>query len=186
MSDWKVGARRPACTLCGRAFVPGDERHSAIRRAPRDTDDDDGLGMVRVDCCTACFTGVDPADVFAQWFVRVPEAREKEVQVVDDAMLREMLVRTEPAAAADSEDGEGARPAHDAAQLRFRYLLALLLVRRRRLEFLRTEVREGSEVLVLRDRRDGAVLEVADPLLGEDELEAAVEDMGRLLRLRSS
>ena len=69
----------------------------------------------------------------------------------------------------------------DPAGENFRYVLALLLMRRKRFKFEETRNEGGREVLVLRCGRTGARHEVADPRLGDDEMAAVQDDVFQAL-----
>jgi len=86
---------------------------------------------------------------------------------VDDEMLLECLGRLEGTT--------------EAASKRFRYVLALFLMRRRRLRLEDTVREGGEEVWAMRCTRSNARFRVVDPGLGDDELESVQEDVFRIL-----
>jgi hypothetical protein len=70
----------------------------------------------------------------------------------------------------------------DAGGRNFRYVAALLLMRRKRLRF--EDVArdpDGRDVLILRDARGGAVYQVTDPRLTDAEVAAAQAEVFRVL-----
>jgi hypothetical protein len=70
----------------------------------------------------------------------------------------------------------------DPARVNFRYVVALLLMRRRRLKFEdHRRLPDGSEVMVLKDARTGDRVEVADPRLAEDQIEKVQTEVFQLL-----
>jgi hypothetical protein len=72
--------------------------------------------------------------------------------------------------------------ATEPARVNFRYVVALLLMRRRRLKFEDVHrAADGSHVLVVRDARTGTRHEVADPRLAEAEIAADQDEVFRVL-----
>jgi hypothetical protein len=64
----------------------------------------------------------------------------------------------------------------------FRYVVALLLMRRRRLKFEdQRRLPDGGELMVLKDARTGDRVEVADPRLAEDQIEKVQTEVFQLL-----
>jgi hypothetical protein len=63
----------------------------------------------------------------------------------------------------------------------FRFVLALLLMRRRRFKLEETHQQDGHDVLVLRCPRTGAQHEVLDPGLSDEELEGVQDDVFRAI-----
>ena len=69
----------------------------------------------------------------------------------------------------------------DAAGENFRYVLALLLMRRKRFKFEEARNDDGREVLVLRCGRTGTRHEVANPRLTDEEMAAVQDDVFQAL-----
>jgi hypothetical protein len=65
----------------------------------------------------------------------------------------------------------------DPSKVNFRYVLALLLMRRRRFQFEEARNKAGHEILVLRCGRTGARHEVPNPGLSDDEMAAVQADV---------
>src|SRR6185437_4006690 len=66
-------------------------------------------------------------------------------------------------------------------RLRFRYVVALLLMRRRRLKFDQTQQDGAQEVLLLRCTRTGARHTVVNPSLTDEELATVQDDVFQAL-----
>jgi hypothetical protein len=67
------------------------------------------------------------------------------------------------------------------ASANFRYVLALLLMRRKRFKFEEARTDGGREVLILRCGRTGARHEVANPHLTDEEMTAVQDDVFQAL-----
>src|SRR5262249_3533310 len=98
---------------------------------------------------------------------RVPGQHQKRRLTFDDELLMECFARLAP----DT----------DAARVQFRYVLALLLLRRKRLKFEDIRHEAGLEYLRLHCPRSGAVYEVLDPRLGEADIQRVQDEVFKLL-----
>ena len=118
--------------------------------------------------------GDRPCRVFATWRTAVATGEPKGKVVFDDAELMDLF---------EQLDGQS-----DPKKQSFRYVLALLLIRRR---VLRYEGQRGDE---MRLRRAGPkaleqasdVIRVIDPKMDESAIEAAVEQIGALVGVTGS
>lgn len=133
MAEWKIRRRADACSLCGAAFQEGERYVSALL-----LDEDE---IAREDACSACWAGrrgnVDDELFF--WFTRHRPERRRTLQL--DLASLEALFET-----------LGRREETAARELRF--VLCLLLMRKRRLK-LEKVVRDadGEAMLVRKPRR---------------------------------
>jgi hypothetical protein len=121
---------------------------------------------VRKDYAAEAWHG-PPADAFSFWAGRVPPAGARRRPPIDDDLLLDCFGRLEGRT--------------DAAGENFRYVLALLLMRRKRFKFEETRNDDGRELLVLRCGRTGARHEVANPRLTDEEMAAVQDDVFQAL-----
>ncbi|MFI4882729.1 MAG: hypothetical protein ACIAQU_09110 [Phycisphaerales bacterium JB064] len=162
-----IGRPGDTCAATGETLSPGDRIVSILLIDP-------GEGTHRLDAAEASWDeGWRPtteSDVLAIWRGVMPEAKDKaDARPVDDEDLVALFEQI-------------AEP-QDAQAIELRYVLAWMLVRRRRLRF------EGQRKGKLRVRRvtatggliDDAPIEVDDPGLDEDQLEQAMERVATLL-----
>jgi hypothetical protein len=150
--EYKVETSSRQCSRCDRRFAVGDEYYSAVT----ETAEEDRLA--RCDFCPACWA---PADAyFSFWKTRVPEPKEEPAgpRFIDLERLLAVFERL-----ADAEDPQGQR---------FRYVLALVLMRKRRLRLVssrRLAGRRGEE-LTLRQVGLDREHTVTSPGLSEEEI----------------
>jgi len=156
--DYQIQAPTHRCARSGRELKPGERIHSVLRI--------EGGKFLREDVAAEHWHG-PPPQVFAHWQGRVPSANKPRKMPIDDEVLVECLARLQ-------DDP-------DPAKRRFRYVLALLLIRRKRMRLVETSHHAGVETLHLADPKSGATYEVLDPQLAEDELEAVQEEVFRVL-----
>jgi hypothetical protein len=163
--DFKIGRRGGVCGSCGGALVPGASASSALYREPAGG----AAAFSRKDFCAACFDDASRrGDPFSWWTAVVP-APEVKKAVFDVGVAREFLLRLL------KED------APERASLR--YLLALLLMRKKAVKVGDQFVKDGVDVMVLSVPPDDTVFEV--PCLEIDEAEAGKlrDEIGRLFAL---
>src|SRR5262249_49078903 len=108
-----------------------------------------------------------PAGAFGFWTGRIPAAGQARRLPIDDEMLVDCFARLEGAIEAERID--------------FRYVLALLLMRRKRLKFEETLLEGDHEILLLRDARSGQQARVINPRLIEAEMSAVQDEVFKVL-----
>ena len=160
MTDYEIQGPTRVCAATGRELKPGDRFYGVLV--------EDGGKLVRRDYAADAWSG-PPAAALAYWSGKVPAADNKPRKpVVNDELLLDCFERLK-----DSADPDG---------LNFRYVAALLLMRRKRFKFedaFRDEV--GRDVMLVRDARGGAVHQVADPRLTDDQVAAVQAEVFRVL-----
>ena len=150
------------CVRCEKALEPKEAFVATVV-------EQDGA-LVRRDWCLACWE--DPArgdagELFGQWRSVVPEPAAKRRLFVDDDVLMNFFLRL----AGDA----------DASRQAFRFVLTLVLMRKRLLTYLRSRRDEdGREVWLLR-QRGGAEHEVVNPELDEERIAEVTEQLGEIL-----
>lgn len=142
------------CTKTGRVLAEGEEFFSVL--AP------EGSGYRRLDYCVEAWTG-PPPDAVATWKSRVPRRDAKKAKAAPNDVLLQWFVKL------------GDMP----EQRDLRYVLALLLVRRRVLR--QEEAREGDEALTLYCPRDEQTYRVDAVLPGPARTAAIQEELTRWL-----
>jgi hypothetical protein len=153
MTDYQIQAPTRRCVVTGRELRPGEKYHSALV--------DEGGRFARRDYGPESWAG-PPSEAIAHWAGRVPKDGEAARRPpIDDELLVECFHRLDGAA--------------EPAQVHFRYVVALLLMRRKRFKFEDVNKDGAGETLALRDTRTGERHRVADPGLTEAAM-AAVQD----------
>jgi len=148
----------------------------------------------RRDYCADAWSG-PPAEAFSFWSGRIPEPEVKRLPPIDTDLLLDCFQRL---AGQDDPD-----------RVRFRYIVALLLVRRKKLRLIDSESAVGigasnqratdgpsasargfavrgnvsgdESVIVVRSSQDGQIYTVIDPKLSADEMTAVQDEVYRLL-----
>jgi hypothetical protein len=158
MTDYQIQASTRRCAVTGREIRPGERFYSVLV--------DEGGTFVRRDYSETSWQG-PPEGAFSFWKTRLGENHKPRRPPIDDELLLECFRRLE---------GES-----QPNQVAFRFVLALLLVRRKRLRLEETRREGGQEVLLLRCPRKGERFQAVDPGLADDELESVQEEVFRVL-----
>src|SRR4051794_35091584 len=139
MTDYQIQNNTRRCTISGRELQPGEKYFSVLF--------DEQGSFVRRDFSAECWSSA-PEGAFSFWAGKLPLEQGARRAPIDDEMLFECLRRL---------DGE-----MEPAKIKFRYVLALLLMRRKKLKFVEA-VREGDhDVLTLQSAQRGERVTVID------------------------
>ena len=131
MAEWKIRRRHGECSRCQSTFEDG-HRHASILRI------DDEETLVREDLCSECWEGGDASELLFWWFTRYQENKTKTLRL-DLESLERLFLQLE------------GRKQEKVQELR--YLVCLLLMRKRRLKLIRVERKKQGERLILRRPR---------------------------------
>jgi len=159
MTDFDIQGPTRVCAATGRELNPGDRFYAVLV--------EDGGKLVRTDYAADAWPG-PPDGAVAYWSGAVRAADKPHKPVVNDDLLLDCFDRLK-----DSADPDGQN---------FRYVAALLLMRRKRFKF-EDVARDptGHDVLKVRDIRSGAVHPVADPRLTDEQIAAVQVEVFRVL-----
>jgi hypothetical protein len=158
MSDYQIQPPTRRCAATGRELNAGERYFSVLR-------EQDGK-MVRQDFSAEAWQG-PPEGAFSFWAGKVPAQEQARKVVIDDDMLMECFQRLE---------GQT-----EPAKVNFCYVVALLLMRRKRLKFDAVKTRDGQEMLQLRCARSGKMYEVVNPRLTEQEMAEVQDEVFKVL-----
>jgi hypothetical protein len=145
--DYSIKPIGKTCSATGQPLAPGDTCFSVLLERPNES--------VRLDYSRAAWNG-PPPDAIGYWKCRVPQRDEAKRRLLDpDALLRHFELLS-----------ENANPAEDA----LRYVLALLLVQRRRLRIESTHSDGAVQVLRLVGYQGEGPFEVPEHPLEADQI----------------
>ena len=159
MTEYEIQPLSLHCTQTGRELKPGEAYFSVLTETPQ--------GFARLDYAAEAWHG-PPEGSIGFWRAKVPaETGGKRRQMVDDSVIMEFFERL---------DG-----AEDATKQNFRYILALLLLRKKILKLAGVTHEGDRETLVLRGAAGGAEHRVLNPGLTEPQLEAVQAEVQKIL-----
>jgi len=158
MTNYQITGPGRVCAATGRELRPGEMVFSVLQ--------DESGQFVRTDYAADAWPG-PPAGAVAWWAGRVPGAGRPAKPVINDDLLVDCF--------------EHLSGTTDPARQRFRYVVALLLMRRKRFKFDDARKRDDRETLVVKDAKSGRNHELVDPQLTEPEMDAVRDEVFRVL-----
>lgn len=190
------------CCACKEALAPGGEFYSTICFLEDE--------FARRNYCVPCWAPEDPGEadgaiskkpgresIFAYWRTRRPEEQDGEVVKIrfDPVVVLEFFRGLGGKGAAEGEAegeeesaGEGAEPPAGPSESQrrdLRFVLSLLLIRKKVLLLKGTFIRDQYEWLELQERIEkDRTYEIANPELSESELEQVRDAIGELLQMQ--
>ena len=136
------------CAVSGNDILAGQKFVALVRETP--------TGLERLDISLDCWGAFDRANLLGFWQTTMPHPEEKKKLFVDDEVLCTLFERladvTEP------------------AKVNFRFLLGLILMRKRLIVYETSRHDEGRDVWVVRMKGKEDRLDLTDPKLNEQEM----------------
>lgn len=159
MADWEIIRPLGQCSGSGRKIEYGEEYYGALVEAEQ--------GLQRRDFSGEYWDREKPA-VYCFWKTKLAAPNEKKQLFVSDDMLMAFFERLANEIEPD--------------KVSFRFVLALVLMRKRRLKYDSTKMEEGREIWRLRMTGDKELVEVVNPHLSEDQIEQLTSQVGQILQ----
>mgnify|MGYP000924058008 CR=1 FL=1 len=160
MADWEIHKPLGTCSGSGQKIEPGQEYIATLVETP--------AGMQRRDYSLEFWTASKP-EVYCYWKSVMPKPDQKKKLFIDDNMLMSFFDRL--AAETDEE------------KLNFRFVLALILMRKRLLKYESSKINDGREIWTLRVSGREQLAEVLNPHLTEDKIEQLSSQLGQILQV---
>lgn len=182
-TNYEIPRTSGVCASTGRTLEPGETYYAVLVDVPLQQQAEqphNSLGLARLDVSTQAWEqGFRPDHLFSYWKSTVPEPNAKKKLFVDDSVLMNLLRRL-----ADADQPQ---------RLAFRYVLALILMRKKLLRY--DGVRKDDEQQdwwLLTPKADVAkgrmgkwndedTLMVLDPKLDESQIEQVTQQLGEIL-----
>lgn len=165
MHEWNIQLRCDACRQCSQPFAAGTPYHTVLRVVP--------AGYVREDLCPPCWNAAggagirERAGVVSYWqgvFEPVTPPPADPLPHADaESILRRMIERNDP------------------AEAEARYILAVLLERKRILRHRETQTTD-SALLVYENIKTGEVFLIPDPKIRLDRIEDVQRRVATMLQ----
>ncbi len=159
MGEWEVDKPLGQCYGTGRKIDYGEEYFGALVEIDE--------GLQRRDFCADYWESEKP-NVFCYWRSKLPHPDQKKQIFVDDEMLMAFFERLE-----NETEQE---------KVNFRFVLALILMRKRQLKYNATRVENGKEIWRLRIVGEKEIIEVINPHLDEEQIEQLSSQIGQILQ----
>ncbi|MEZ6138949.1 MAG: hypothetical protein R3B84_00115 [Zavarzinella sp.] len=158
MLTYEIHGPARQCTLTGQELHPGDKCYSALF--------EEHGKFVRKDFARSAWE-TPPPGAIAWWQSTVPNGQKPKKLTINDNLLLECFQHLEKA----TED----------RRLNFRFVVTLLLVRRKILRLDDSFRRDGKDFLLVRNLKTNQVHEVLDPQMTDEDIEAVQEEIFQIL-----
>lgn len=150
-----------ACAVSGRAIAPGEKFFAVVRETP--------TGLERIDVSPEAWADFDRTNLLGSWQATMPSPEQKPKKLfVDDEVLATLFERL----------ADTAEP----AKLNFRFVLGLILMRKRIVLYETTRSDEGRDVWVVRLKGRDDRLDLIDPKMTEAQVAEVSQQLGDILQ----
>lgn len=167
--EYEISHPGDVCAACSKQLPPGEELIATIQ--PGEEKDGEEL-FVRRDFCTPCWAArgeqLAGPDSLGVWHTRVPQLKEKKKLFVDDEVLASFFQRLEGI--------------EDPARQQFRFVLALILMRKKKLVYDRSEATDAGDVWTVHFKGQDGAYRVVDPKMDEDKITEVSRQLGEILQ----
>ena len=160
MDEWEVNRPLGCCCGSGRKIEYGEGYFAALVETEN--------GLERRDFCSDYWQSEKP-EVYCYWKSRLPEPGHKKQIFVDDEMLLAFFERLEK----ESEQ----------EKMNFRFVLALVLMRKKRLKYDSSRTEKGAEIWRLKVVGDDRFVEVINPHIDEEQIGQLSSQVGQILKV---
>jgi len=156
--QWEVEPAAGRCAVTGRRLEEGEEFYSVLF--------EDGEGFRRCDYSLDSWNG-PPEESYCHFKSRIPIKQKRKKLLVDNEILVNFFLRL----------GDETEP----VRLHFRFVLALILMRKRLLRYEGSEVEGGVEVWRMVLTTDRSDHRVANPRLTDEQIEGVSSQLSAIL-----
>lgn len=160
MADWEIKKTLGECFGTGGAFEVGQEYYAALVEGEE--------GFERRDYSVEYWDQNKP-ETYCFWKTKMADSQQKKKLFIDDEMLMAFFERL-----AEETTEE---------KINFRFVLTLVLMRKRKLKYDSSEIKDGKEVWSLRVTGQDRYVEVINPNLTEEQIEQLSGQMGEIMQV---
>jgi len=157
-AGYSLARAQGKCCACGKQIAAGEKLMAAVR---------DGPVLERLDICTDCWGGFGRAGLLGFWQTHAPSAEAPRRIFVDDDVLCDLFERL----------GDAQEP----AKLNFRFVLGLILMRKRRIVYESSRTDGEREFWTVRFRGKDEKLDLLNPKLNEQQVAEVSTQLGEIL-----
>ncbi|HZZ44467.1 MAG TPA: hypothetical protein VFE58_16145 [Tepidisphaeraceae bacterium] len=156
---YEVGRPGGKCAVSGRDILPGDRFMAALRETPE--------GFERIDVSMEAWEEFDKTGLLGFWQTTMPHAEAKKKLFVDDEVLCGLFERL----------ADTAEP----AKLNFRFVLGLILMRKRMLVYESSRHDGDREIWSMRFKGREDRLDLLNPKLDEQQVMEVSQQLSEIL-----
>jgi hypothetical protein len=159
MEQWAVQRSSGVCAGTGKELKPGEEYYAVLI--------DNQTTFERLDYSIEYWQEHQP-EVYSYWKTQIPLPNEKKKMFVDDGVLINFFERL----VQEKEQ----------IKVNFRFVLALILMRKRLLKYEDSFRRDDQEIWKMRFVREKEIHEVVNPQLDDEQIEQVSQELSGILR----
>ena len=157
---YEVARPRGHCIVCQTVVQPQEPLMAALKETP--------TGFERLDVCLNCWREFDKSDLIGFWKTTMPLVEQKKKLFVDDEVLCQLFERL-----ADTTEP---------AKLNFRFVLGLILMRKRLIVYENSRTDDGgNEIWQVRFKGKEDLLDLLNPRLDEAQVMDVSNQLGEIL-----
>ena len=160
MAEWDIHKPSGVCSGTGRTIEPDEEFIATLVETQQ--------GLVRRDYCAEYWMANRPK-VYCYWKSTMPKGDQKKKIFVDNDMLLAFFERL----ASETDEGK----------VSFRFVLTLVLMRKRLVKYDSSETIGGKEIWTVRITGRDEKAQVINPNLTEDKIEQLSDQLGQILQV---
>ena len=158
-NDFSLARPRAVCVATNEVILPDEHFITALRETP--------LGFERLDIKLSAWDAFDRSGIVAHWKMTMPRAEAKKKLFVDDAALCDLLERLQDVESVEKQC--------------FRFVLALILMRKRLVIYENTRFENEKEIWTMRLRGKEASFDLIDPKPTDEQIAAVKDQLGQIL-----
>ena len=164
--DFKIQKTLGKCLACEKEIPAGQEIIALVKAGEEE--------LTREDYHLQCWVeplekqAAESQDVIGVWRTKIPLKEEKKKLLIDDNLLKSFFIKLEGA--------------DKPAQINFRYVLALILMRKRILSYEGCEKNENVETWHMRMRGTKNYYNLIDPKLDATQISEVSQSMGEIMQ----
>ncbi len=160
MDEWEIKKPLGQCSGSGKKIEYDEEYFAALVET--------GQGLERRDFCVD-YWGQNKPQVYCYWKTKLPRPDQKKQVFIDDGMLMSFFERL----ATETEQ----------EKVNFRFVLGLVLMRKRKLKYDSSKTEDGKEIWRLRIAGEREIVEVINPHLDEQQIQQLSLQVGQILQV---
>ena len=160
MAEWQISKSQGQCFGTEQPIAPKEEFFAALVEVEDHFE--------RRDYCCDYWNEHKP-QVYCYWKSKYPDSDEKKQLLIDDEMLMSFFERL-----AEETDPD---------KINFRFVLTLILMRKRKLKYDSSRIEEGQEIWAMRVAGQKRIVDVINPHLNEDQIEQLSSQMSEIMQV---
>ena len=157
--NYEVARPRGLCVVCQKQIEPNQPLMAALRETPQ--------GFERLDVCLDCWNEFDKTDLIGFWKTTMPLVEQKKKLFVDDEVLCQLFERLADAT--------------EPAKLNFRFVLGLILMRKRLIIYESSRNDGAAEIWQVRFKGKQDMIDLLNPRLDESQIMDVSNQLGEIL-----